>query len=150
MKTIWLGVIVFSTCCLLLDGCKKTYHIPENMIVGGWCIGSVGSVMHDGHDVTPNYSNMCISFTRTTFDGPFLYNASSATPIFNQSGTAQWMGATLKQITIDAGKLIIDIEQINDKKLIIVFTLTENYVIEHNGDSSLAGEYSIELESVKL
>ena len=149
MRPSWLGVIFFMIFCSMI-ACRQTYHIPENIILGTWCLGSTGVVTHNGNDVTTTYPNLCINFTRTSFDGPFLYTAVSATPIFNKSGTAQWMGTTLKQITIDAGDLIINIEEVNVENLVMSFSLTEKYLAEHGGDATSAGEYRIKLESVKL
>ncbi len=149
MRPSWPVVIFFVIFCSII-ACRQTYHIPENIILGTWCLGSTGVVTHNGNDVTRAYLNLCINFSRISFDGPFIYTAVSATPIFNKSGTAQWMGTTLKQITIDAGDLMIDIEQVNDENLIMSFSLTEKYLAEHGGDATLVGQYRIELESVKL
>jgi hypothetical protein len=134
--------IILTVCILLLVGCHKTYHIPKNEILGAWHVGEAGFVRHNGIDVTNDFSEYYIGFY---YPKIFLFTKINSLP--SHDGQWTWMGSSLKQLSLDNGKALVNVEELTKTSLHATFNLTDEYVQMLGISTTLEGDYEVFLEA---
>jgi hypothetical protein len=133
-----LVAIVFI---FFIVGCHKTYHIPENEILGAWHVGKIGFVKHDGIDVTNDFSEYFVGFYY-----PKIFFFSKMNSIHSHDGQWTWMGSSLKQLSLDNGKALVDVKELDKTSLHAMFHLSKEYVQTLGIPTTLEGDYEVFLE----
>jgi hypothetical protein len=125
----------------LIVACHKTYHIPENEILGAWHIGETGFVKHDGIDVTNDFSEYYVGFYY-----PKIFSFAKTNSIHSYDGQWTWMGSSLKQLSLDNGKAFVDVKELTKTSLHATFNLSKEYVQTLGIAATFEGDYEVFLE----
>lgn len=65
---------------------------------GQWTMGSSGSIILDGQDISLNFANFSLSFANGT------YQTTNAGDLFSASGTWEWVNENARQLILDSGE----------------------------------------------
>jgi hypothetical protein len=126
---------------LFLVGCHKTYHIPENEILGAWRVGETGFVKHDGIDVTNDFFEYYAGFSYHK-----IFSFAKTNSIHSHHGQWTWMGSSIKQLSLDNGKALVDVKELDKTSLHATFNLSKEYVQTLEIAAAFEGDYEVFLE----
>jgi hypothetical protein len=136
--------LTLTICIFTLVGCHKTYHIPENEILGAWSIGETSFVKLNGRDVTNDFSDYYVSFYH-----PKLLFFGKMNAVNRYRGEWAWMGSTLKQISLDNGKAFVDVQELTKTSLRATFSFSEECVKTLGIANTFEGDYEVCLEAIR-
>ena len=103
-----VALIKFSSCSPDDPTSPTLQQLAFEKLAGDWILGTVGSIVVDGQDLSLNYPGFSLSFT----DGG--YATSNAGDLFNATGTWTWTDEEAGEVSLDDGKVLT------------IATLTEN------------------------
>lgn len=113
---------------------------PQDLIHKTWVLGTDGSVMKDGSDVTEDYAGL-----KVTFSDDGTYTAVNSGHFFNASGTWAWQGDGVTNILTD-GDFSIDVTELTETVLHLHLTLDADD-LEGGRTKGLVGEYDLTLSA---
>jgi hypothetical protein len=67
-------------------------------LAGNWSLGTTGSIVLDGQDVSLNFPGFSLSFADDT------YQTSNGGSLFNATGTWKWVNQNAQQLALDTGE----------------------------------------------
>ncbi len=97
--------ILFIFTVVALPSCKDDDNptlrdLAFRLLAGGWSIGTQGSIVLDGEDISLNYPGFTLSFADGT------YETTNAADLFRASGTWEWTDDEGTVLTLDTGEEI--------------------------------------------
>jgi hypothetical protein len=137
----YMNKTLFVICAILMiTACEKQGE-PDLTIAqieafeklsGNWSLGTAGSIMLDGSNISGNYAGFVLSFT----DGG--YTTTNAGDLFNATGTWEWSNPDAGEIILDTDRSIT-INSLTTTQFVFSFTFSGTGSVS----SGTGGEYVI-------
>lgn len=95
--------ILFLFMVVALPSCKDDdsptlRDIAFQLLAGNWSVGTQGSIVLDGEDISLNYPGFTLSFADGT------YQTTNGSDLFRANGTWEWTDTQGTVLTLDTGE----------------------------------------------
>ena len=142
-KTLRLILLLLAfTSILFVSSCDKDEATPEptkdELIQKTFTVGSTGTIMRDGVDVSDEFANMTLGFNSNG-----TYTSTNGGRVFRSSGT--WAWNTDKSNMILDGDFPMDVVEVTETFVRLRFTLTYERAESNGRVSAVVGVYAVVL-----
>lgn len=96
MLIILVSVITLS--CQNDNNPGRGSDVVFEKLAGDWSVGTQGSIVLDGEDISLNYSGFTLSFANGT------YQTTNGGDLFRATGTWEWADTNGRVLTLDTGE----------------------------------------------
>ncbi|OEK02997.1 hypothetical protein BFP97_16350 [Roseivirga sp. 4D4] len=98
ISMVFVLAVLLVSACKSDDGAPTATELAFERLAGSWSMGTQGSIVLDGEDVSSNYPGFTLSFADGT------YQTTNGGDLFRASGTWRWTGDTGRLLILDTGE----------------------------------------------